>query len=89
MSNGDKEPLDPSEIHPRLHGLEEFFTKARAKDLPSRRAADYAIDLLPGTSPPFLPLRPLSEKELKVLREWIEEENGDSHNHNRRTHICF
>jgi hypothetical protein len=73
MDDGERPPFDPSTIHPRLEGIKEVFVKARAKSLPPRRAADHAIDLLPGTSPPFLPLRPLSEKELGTLRDWIEE----------------
>jgi hypothetical protein len=73
MDEGEKPPLDLSQMHPRLKGLEEFFVKARAKELPPRRKADHAIELEKGTSPPFLPLRPLSSEELKVLKEWIEE----------------
>jgi len=53
----------------RLKGTEIFFIKARAKELPPRRKADYIIELEKETLPPFLPLCLLLAEELKVLRE--------------------
>jgi hypothetical protein len=49
--------------------LEEFFIKAKAKELPPRRKANYIIELEKKTLPPFLPLYLLLLKELKVLRK--------------------
>jgi len=53
--------------------LEEFFIKARAKELSLRRRADYIIELEEGTLPPFLPLCSLLLRKLEVLREWLKE----------------
>jgi hypothetical protein len=53
--------------------LEEFFIKARAKELLLRKRANYVIELEKGTLPPFLPLYLLLGRELKVLREWLKE----------------
>jgi hypothetical protein len=56
-----------------LKGLEEFFIKARAKELLLRRKVDHVIDLEKGTLPPFLLLYLLLLEELKVLKGWLEE----------------
>jgi len=53
--------------------MEIFFIKTKAKELPPRRKADYIIDLEKETLPSFLPLCLFLAKELKVLREWLEE----------------
>jgi hypothetical protein len=55
-----------------LGGLEEFFIKARAKELLLRRRANYIIKLEKKTLPPFLPLCLLLLRKLKVLREWLK-----------------
>ncbi|KAF7134041.1 hypothetical protein CNMCM5793_005621 [Aspergillus hiratsukae] len=41
--------------------------------LPENAAHDHAIDLKEGTQPPHKPLYPLSQEELRVLRDYIEE----------------
>lgn len=50
-----------------------FFDKARAKGLPPRRRADHIIPLEPGQTPPYQPIRKLSQTELHALRAYLEE----------------
>jgi transposase InsO family protein len=54
----------------------DVFSKKSADILPQHRPYDHAIDLEPGSHPPFGPLYSLSEVELKALREWLEENLG-------------
>lgn len=58
----------PSEYHEYL----SIFTETEASKLPPHRYVDHAIDLEPGTKPPFGPLYPQSERELQELREWLK-----------------
>src|SRR5262249_1265633 len=51
----------------------EVFSKESASVLPPYRPYDHRIPLEPGTTPPFGPLYPLSEVELKALDEYIKE----------------
>ncbi|KAK3568850.1 hypothetical protein QTP86_017947 [Hemibagrus guttatus] len=51
----------------------EVFSKERAARLPSHRAWDCTIDLLPNTSPPRGRVYPLSLPEAKAMEEYIEE----------------
>ena len=41
--------------------------------LPPKSAPQHAIDLLPGSTPPYRPIYLLSQKELTALRKCIEE----------------
>ncbi|KAK3524539.1 hypothetical protein QTP70_029852 [Hemibagrus guttatus] len=54
-------------------GLREVFSKERAARLPSHRAWDCAINLLPNTSPPRGRVYLLSLPEAKAMEEYIEE----------------
>jgi len=42
-------------------------------DLPKHRLYDHEIRLKEGETAPWGPIYPLSEVELKTLREWLEE----------------
>ena len=55
------------------HQFLKLFAPQMAKELPIRRPYDHAIDLLPGTNPPWGPVYSMSEVELKALREYLEE----------------
>lgn len=50
-----------------------LFSKKKASKLPDHKPYDHAIPLAPGTMPPFGPIYSLSEPELKVLREYLDE----------------
>jgi hypothetical protein len=54
------------------------FLKEAAGILPNHHSMEHKIDLEPGTKPPYGPIYALSEKELEVLREYLEtsEEKG-------------
>ena len=52
-----------------------FSEEAGTKLPPHRGKLDHAIDLQPGTAPPFGPLYNLSETELGVLKDYIEQKN--------------
>ena len=75
----ESEPLSnsPSEDFTKLpayyHDLVEVFSKKKADKLPVHRMYDHAIDLEPGTTPPYGPIYNLSEPELKALRENLDE----------------
>ena len=53
----------------------EFLNVALAKVvaiLAKYSALDYRIDLEEGKTPPFGPIYPLAEKELKILYDYLE-----------------
>ena len=54
------------------------FSKEAAGILPNHHSIEHKIDLEPGTKPLYGPIYTLSEKELEVLREYLEtsEEKG-------------
>jgi len=47
--------------------------KEAAESLPSHRPYNCQIKLQEGSTPPWEPIYPLSEEELRVLREWLKE----------------
>uniref|UniRef100_A0A8C5MI68 Gypsy retrotransposon integrase-like protein 1 n=1 Tax=Leptobrachium leishanense TaxID=445787 RepID=A0A8C5MI68_9ANUR len=58
-------------IPPPYADLAPVFDKREADKLPPHRPYDCAIDLLPGAVPPRGAVYPLSEKENRVLEEYI------------------
>jgi hypothetical protein len=52
--------------------FKSLFQPATAEKLPPRRTFDHAINLEKGAKPPWGPIYPLSEKQLKALREYLE-----------------
>ena len=53
----------------------EFLNVTLAKVvaiLAKYNALDYYIDLEEGKTPPFRPIYPLAEKELKILHDYLE-----------------
>ncbi|KAK9652865.1 hypothetical protein HCH54_010281 [Aspergillus fumigatus] len=51
----------------------DVFSPKEAERLPPHRPYDHDIKLLEGKTLPFGPLYAMSREELKVLKEWIEE----------------
>ncbi|KAK3565402.1 hypothetical protein QTP86_007940 [Hemibagrus guttatus] len=69
----DSAPLASGHV-PRVYGdFLEVFSKERAARLPSHRAWDCTIDLLPNTSPPRGRVYPLFLPEARAMEEYIEE----------------
>ena len=61
------------QVPEHLHDILHVFEKEKARELPRHKPYDHTIPLKPGTSPPFGPLYGMSQKELLVLKEYIEE----------------
>ena len=72
------ESLEDLLIPKAYRDLANVFSLAKANSLPPHRDEDHAIELEPGKTPPFGPLYNLSEHQLKILREYIDEnlQNG-------------
>jgi len=45
----------------------------KAEQLPSHRETDHAIELKPGTEPPFMRMYNMSPAELKALDDYIND----------------
>ena len=71
-SVSDEAP-DLSLIPEEYHDYADVFNKAKAMELAPHRPYDLKIDLEEGSSPPIVPMYPLSQVELKTLREFIDE----------------
>jgi predicted aspartyl protease len=65
------DPLD--KLPPEFHDFADVFSPKEADKLPPHRLYDHDIKLQEGKIPPFGPLYPMSRDELKVLKEWLEE----------------
>jgi hypothetical protein len=57
-----------TEYHQYIH----LFTDEKGSSLPPHHSFDHIIDLEEGKTPPFGPIYSLSEKELGVLREYLD-----------------
>jgi hypothetical protein len=55
-----------------IKDYEEVFSEKEAGVLAQSADHDHAIDIALGKNPPYKPIYNLSEKELKILREYIE-----------------
>ena len=60
-------------LPPQYLEFRDVCDKKGADQLPPHRSYDCPIELLPGAEIPFGRLYSLSEPELKVLKEWINE----------------
>ena len=61
------------QVPPQFRQFMGIMSKEAADSLPEHRQYDYKIDLKEGSTPPWGPIYPLSETELKALREWLKE----------------
>lgn len=64
---------DSLDLPPEIQEFAEFFSPNAAERLPPHRPYDHDIRLLPGKTLPFGPLYPMSREELRVLRDWLDE----------------
>jgi hypothetical protein len=60
--------LIPEKYHDRVR----VFSTEAAGILPDHHAMEHRIDLEPGSQPPYGPVYALLEKELEVLREYLD-----------------
>ena len=65
-SVSDEAP-DLSLIPKEYHDYADVFNKAKAMELAPHRPYDLKINLEEGSSPPIVPMYPLSQVELKTL----------------------
>ena len=72
LPENEKEILDKV-IPPEYHGFADVFSKEEAKFMPPHRPYDHPIDLEANTTPPHGPIYPMSENELKVLQEYLDD----------------
>ena len=63
----------PAPLPKEFADFQDRVTATTTLPLPRRTAADHAIDLLPGTTPPYGPIYPLSQAELEVLRRYLDD----------------
>ena len=64
--------IDTSNVPHAYQDFLPIFEKEAADQLPPHRSYDHAIDLVPGPTPKWGPMFNLSEKELGVLREYLD-----------------
>ena len=73
VSTDDKNTLLEAGVPALYHEFEKVFGKEMQSALPEHGPQDCAIDLLPNTEPPSGKLYPMSQDELQLLREYIED----------------
>ena len=69
---------------------QSVFNGQYADELPPHRSFDHAIDMVEGKEPPWGPIYALSEKELEVLREYLDmmlKSGKIVHRLDRRAHV--
>ena len=70
----DNTPAEETQVLPKeLSDFSNLFSPNREDLLPQHSSHNHSIMLKEGKEPPFGPLYNLSEKELKVLREYIKQ----------------
>jgi hypothetical protein len=63
-------------VPPEYHEFTSVFSEGEAKNLPPHRPYDHKIDLEEGTEPPFGKIYNMSETELKLLKDYIDDMLG-------------
>jgi len=60
-------------LQERYHDSLNLFRPSTPEKLAPCRTFDHAIDLKPNTQPPWGPIYPLSQKQLEVLRKYLDD----------------
>ena len=68
------EPL--KDVPWQYRDYQSVFNGQFSDALPPHRSFDHAIDMVEGKEPPWGPIYALSEKELKVLRTYLDVNPG-------------
>ncbi len=63
---------EPPRVPEEYEDLADVFSKEAAGMLPDHHTMEHRIELEPGSSPPYGPVYALSEKELEVLRDYLD-----------------
>ncbi|ODM16167.1 hypothetical protein SI65_08601 [Aspergillus cristatus] len=67
----EEDPM--TKLLPEFQDFANVFSPKEAECLPPHCPYDHDIKLQDGKVPPFRPLYPMSQEELKALKDWIEE----------------
>jgi len=68
----ENDDIDLSNVPKNLrHRFRDFFNARNASRLASHKATDHAIELKPGTEPPYMRIYNMSPAELKALDDYI------------------
>ena len=68
-----EEAPDLSSVPEEYHDFTNIFSKAKAEKLAPHRPYDLKINLEEGTSLPIIPMYPLSQSELEVLCNFLDD----------------
>ena len=68
----DNAPVNMMGVPLDYHDFTDIFSKTRACTPAPHQPYDLKIELEEGTSPPFGPIYPLSQSELKSLQEFLD-----------------
>jgi transposase InsO family protein len=71
-------PTSSEGLPSELLAYRDVFAPENAKTLPPQKATDHTIELKDGETPPYGPIYPLSQTELRELRAYLDEnlDNG-------------
>ena len=71
----DTSPIETNKVVPEeYHEFLNLFSEEEAKELPPHRIYDHTIPLVEGKQPPFEPLYGMSQKELQVPWEYLQDQ---------------
>ena len=68
-----EEALDLSSVPEEYHDFADVFSKAKAEKLALHQPYNLKINLKEGTSLPIIPMYPLSQSELEVLHNFLDD----------------
>ena len=68
-----EEAPDLSNVPEEYHDFPDVFSKAKAEKLAPHQPYNLKINLEEGTSPPIVPMYPLSQSELEVLCNFLND----------------
>ena len=60
-------------LPPEYHEFIEVFLPKEAEKLPPHRPFDHKIELKPGEEPPYYRNRPMSARELDVVKKYLDD----------------
>ena len=73
LPGDDEVEGEEGQIPPEFKGFRDVFSAHNSKILPPRKTTDHAIDLVEDAEVPYGPIYPLSQNELQILREYLDE----------------
>ena len=71
LEDSEPTPHSDSDLPVELSDFKDVFSMESSAILPSFKSTDHSIDLLEGEEPPYGPIYPLSQAELRELQNYI------------------